>query len=65
MTAAGKIHPAFDAEKARADFPILSRQVYGKRLVYLDSGASAEELDTMLVCDLTEKYIEINASYRT
>src|SRR5258708_37854857 len=24
--------------------------------MHLDSGASAEELDTMLVCDLTEKY---------
>ena len=28
---------------ARADFPILSRQVYGKPLVYLDSGASAQK----------------------
>ena len=48
MTAAGKIHPAFDAEKARADFPILSRQVYGKRLVYLDSGASAQKPKAVL-----------------
>lgn len=42
---------SFDAEKARADFAILSRQVYGKPLVYLDSGASAQKpnvvLDTM------------------
>ncbi len=30
-------------ETARADFPILSRQVYGKPLVYLDSGASAQK----------------------
>jgi cysteine desulfurase/selenocysteine lyase len=43
MTAPAKIVPAFDAEKARADFPILSRQVYGKPLVYLDSGASAQK----------------------
>src|SRR5882672_4002009 len=47
----GKIAPSFDAEKARADFEILSRQVYGKPLVYLDSGASAQKprivLDTM------------------
>ena len=34
---------AFDVEKIRADFPILSRQVYGKPLVYLDSGASAQK----------------------
>jgi len=43
MTAAAKITPAFDVEKVRADFPILSRQVYGKPLVYLDSGASAQK----------------------
>src|SRR6201996_9491900 len=34
---------SFDVEKARADFPILSRPVYGKPLVYLDSGASAQK----------------------
>ena len=33
----------FDVEKVRADFPILSRQVHGKPLVYLDSGASAQK----------------------
>ena len=33
----------FDVEKVRADFPILSRQVNGKPLVYLDNGASAQK----------------------
>jgi cysteine desulfurase/selenocysteine lyase len=33
----------FDAETARADFPILQRQVNGKPLVYLDSAASAQK----------------------
>ncbi len=33
----------FDVEKVRADFPILSRQVNGRPLVYLDSGASAQK----------------------
>ena len=33
----------FDIEKVRADFPILSREVYGKPLVYLDNGASAQK----------------------
>ena len=51
MTAQGKIAASFDVEKVRADFQILSRQVYGKPLVYLDSGASAQKprmvLDTM------------------
>jgi len=34
---------AFDVEAVRADFPILSRQVHGKPLVYLDSAASAQK----------------------
>ena len=33
----------FDAEKARADFPILAREVYGKPLTYLDNAASAQK----------------------
>ncbi|HEX3755020.1 MAG TPA: cysteine desulfurase [Rhizomicrobium sp.] len=49
MNLSAKITPppgletGFDAEKARADFEILSRTVYGKRLAYLDSGASAQK----------------------
>jgi len=34
---------SFNAEAARADFPILGRQVNGKPLVYLDSAASAQK----------------------
>lgn len=34
---------AFDVHAARAEFPILSRQVHGKPLVYLDSAASAQK----------------------
>ncbi len=34
---------AFNVERARADFEILSRRVYGRPLVYLDSGASAQK----------------------
>lgn len=33
----------FDVDKIRADFPILSRKVHGKDLVYLDSGATAQK----------------------
>ncbi len=43
MTAQTKIAPAFDVEVARADFEILSRRIYGKPLVYLDSAASAQK----------------------
>ncbi|GLK82620.1 cysteine desulfurase [Ancylobacter defluvii] len=42
------IHPAvangsYDVERVRQDFPILSKQVYGKPLVYLDNAASAQK----------------------
>ena len=33
----------YDVEAIRADFPILSREVHGKPLVYLDSAASAQK----------------------
>ena len=33
----------FDVNAIRAEFPILSREVYGKPLVFLDSGASAQK----------------------
>lgn len=42
---------AFNVDRIRADFPILFREVYGKPLVYLDNGASAQKpravLDTI------------------
>lgn len=34
---------AYDVDAVRKDFPILSRLVYGKPLVYLDNGASAQK----------------------
>jgi cysteine desulfurase/selenocysteine lyase len=34
---------AYDVDKIREDFPILSMEVYGKPLVYLDNGASAQK----------------------
>ena len=33
----------FDVDKIRADFPLLATEVYGRRLVYLDSGATAQK----------------------
>ncbi len=33
----------FDIAKVRADFPILAKEVYGKKLVYLDNAASAQK----------------------
>ncbi len=38
----------YDVARIRADFPILSRQVHGKPLVYLDNGASAQKPNAVL-----------------
>ncbi len=38
----------FDVETIRKDFPILAREVYGKPLVYLDNGASAQKPQVVL-----------------
>jgi len=35
--------PSYDVETVRGDFPILAEKVYGKPLVYLDNGASAQK----------------------
>ena len=43
MQQAAKDVKAYDVEAIRRDFPILSRTVYGKPLVYLDNGASAQK----------------------
>lgn len=38
----------FDLAKIRADFPILEEKIHGNRLVYLDSGASAQKPNQVL-----------------
>ena len=45
---------AFDVDRVRRDFPILDQEVYGKPLVYLDSGASAQK--PRCVIDAIEYY---------
>ncbi len=44
-----------DVEKIRADFPILSREVNGKLLVYLDNGASAQK-PQVVIDAITQAY---------
>ncbi len=39
---------AYDVARIRADFPILSREVYGKPLVYLDNAASAQKPQSVI-----------------
>lgn len=61
LTSAMKVGSAedrrYDVEKIRADFPILSRDVYGKPLVYLDNGASAQKPRQVLeVMDHTYRF---------
>src|ERR1700692_1730688 len=48
MTHDAKTNGAYDVNRIRADFPILSMQVYGKPLVYLDNAASAQKPRAML-----------------
>ena len=47
----------YDLKVIRADFPILSRQVNGKPLVYLDNGASAQKPQA-LIDAVTRGYAE-------
>ncbi len=43
MTKHFDVPAPYDVARVREDFPILSTQVYGKPLVYLDNGASAQK----------------------
>ncbi len=51
----------YDINKVREDFPILSRTVYGKPLVYLDNGATTQK--PLCVLDaMQEEYLNVNAN---
>ncbi|UYV39157.1 cysteine desulfurase [Rhodobacteraceae bacterium D3-12] len=45
----------YDIEKIRADFPILTREINGKPLVYLDNGASAQK-PKVVIDAITQAY---------
>lgn len=45
---ADNLNQVYDVETVRRDFPILSRTVYDKPLVYLDNGASAQKPKAMI-----------------
>ena len=51
----------FDVIKIREDFPILSREVYGKPLVYLDNGATTQK-PRCVVEAITNEYYSVNAN---
>ena len=48
-------------QKIREDFPILSREVYGKPLVYLDNGATTQK-PRVVVESITSDYYTVNAN---
>lgn len=51
----------YPIDKIRADFPILSREVYGKPLVYLDNAATTQK--PLCVLDaMREEYLNVNAN---
>lgn len=50
-----------DVEKIREEFPILSRTVYGRPLVYLDSGATAQKPRAVIEC-VDAMHREMNAN---
>ena len=52
---------AYEIENIRKDFPILSRTVYGKPLVYLDNAATTQK--PLCVLDaMREEYLNVNAN---
>ena len=51
----------FDINKIRADFPILSREVYGKPLVYLDNAATTQK-PLMVLDAMRDEYLNVNAN---
>lgn len=51
----------FDVEKIREQFPILGREVYGRPLVYLDSGATAQKPQCVIDAEC-RIYLELNAN---
>ena len=51
----------YDINKIREDFPILSRTVYGKPLVYFDNGATTQK-PRMVVDAISDEYYSVNAN---
>jgi len=55
------VRPAFDADRVRADFPLLRRSMRGKSLVYLDNAATSQK--PRHVIDAIHRYYEtLNAN---
>ena len=51
----------YNINKVREDFPILSREVYGKPLVYLDNAATTQK-PLMVLDAMRDEYLNVNAN---
>lgn len=51
------VRPSFDVDKLRRDFPILSRDIRGKKLVYLDNAATSQKPQSVI--DAVSRYYEL------
>src|SRR5205807_8763268 len=64
-SAAQRLHvvgTGFDVEKIRRDFPILSREIRGKKLVYLDNAATAQKRRAVIEA-ISSYYEQGNAKF--
>ena len=62
------VRKRFDVEAVRAQFPILSRQVNGRPLVYLDSAASSQKVQPCIdamVRSMTTSYSNVHRGLHT
>ena len=60
-TAVNFVSDMYDINKVRVDFPILSREVYGKPLVYLDNAATTQK-PLMVLDAMRDEYLNVNAN---
>ena len=59
--AVNSVSDLYDINKVRVDFPILSREVYGKPLVYLDNAATTQK-PLMVLDAMRDEYLNVNAN---
>ena len=61
LTGSPQAAPPFDAERIRADFPILDLKVHGHPLVYLDNAATTQK-PSAVVRAISRYYESTNAN---
>lgn len=61
MKTAGAENIIYDVEAVRKDFPILSRKIHGKNLVYLDNAATTQKPLSVIEAE-SNYYLKINSN---